>query len=67
MRSKLLIVCLLSMLSASCQSGPRADVWCATNDPHRPSKAEIAAMSDARVKQVLAHNRLGQKRCQWKP
>lgn len=66
MRTKLLIACLLSTLVMSCQSGPRADIWCATNSPDRPSKAEIVAMTDARVKQVLAHNRLGAKRCGWK-
>lgn len=65
MRTKLLAVCLIAMLAASCNAGRAVDAWCLTNAPQRPSAAEIAVMTTERVKAVLSHNRLGQSRCGW--
>lgn len=41
--------------------------FCALAKPQRPSQAEIEAMTDARVAEVLAHNRRGQELCGWHP
>lgn len=60
----LIALCAFSAL-IGCAS-PKAG-FCAVSSPMRPSAATIAAMSDAEVKDVLAHNRLGQKLCGWKP
>lgn len=60
-----LVLCALLVLAA-CQTAPRGD-FCTLEHPERPSAAEIAAMSDARVKEVLAHNQLGVRLCGWTP
>lgn len=50
---------------AGCTS-PRGS-FCAVSDPIRLSSQAIDAMSDDEVKDVLAHNRLGQRLCGWRP
>lgn len=50
---------------AGCQT--TSGSFCDIARPQRPSAAEIEAMSDARVAEVLAHNRKGQKLCGWRP
>lgn len=41
--------------------------FCKVEHPIRPTKAEVAALSDATVAAILAHNEKGQKLCGWKP
>jgi len=41
--------------------------FCAIDKPLRPSAASIDAMTDAQVKDLVAHNRKGEKLCGWKP
>lgn len=41
--------------------------FCAVESPIRLSSPTVAALSDAEVKMILAHNRKGQKLCGWKP
>ena len=41
--------------------------FCALAKPQRPSQAEIDTMSDARVAEVLAHNRKLQQLCGVRP
>lgn len=41
--------------------------FCAIESPIRLSSATVAALSDAEVKTILAHNRTGQTLCGWKP
>jgi hypothetical protein len=60
---KIAALCALLALSA-CQTASGS--FCQIARPQRPSAAEIEAMSDARVAEVLAHNRKGQKLCAWK-
>jgi hypothetical protein len=60
---KIVALCALLALSA-CQTA--SGTFCDIARPQRPSAAEIEAMSDARVADVLAHNRKGQKLCGWK-
>ena len=48
---------------ASVQSG----TFCTIAKPQRPSQAEIDAMTDARVAEVLAHNRKLQQLCGVRP
>ncbi len=50
---------------AACQTASGA--FCDIAKPQRPSAAEIEAMSDARVAEVLAHNIKGQRLCGWRP
>lgn len=61
---KALTLCALLALSA-CQTASGS--FCDIARPQRPSTAEIAAMSDARVAAVLAHNIKGAKLCGWRP
>lgn len=49
----------------SCTTTPSGS-WCDIARPQRPSQAEIDAMSDARVAEVLAWNRKGAKLCNWR-
>lgn len=68
---KTLIVVVILVL-AGCVStpapieDPRA-VWCAENEPQRPSIEEIAAMSIERKREIAVHNRKGADWCGWKP
>lgn len=41
--------------------------FCAVEHPIRPTKAEVANLSDATVAAILAHNQKGQRLCGWKP
>lgn len=41
--------------------------FCAVSSPIRLSSQAVDALSDAEVKDVLAHNRKGQTLCGWKP
>lgn len=54
-------VALLALVACTTPSGS----FCAIARPMRPSASEIEAMSDARVAEVLAHNRKGEKLCGW--
>lgn len=59
-------IAFIAMVALSaCQT--TSGSFCDIARPQRPSPAEIVAMSDARVADVLAHNRKGQKLCGWKP
>lgn len=54
---------LLALVACTAPSGS----FCEIAKPMRPSAAEIAAMSDARVAEVLAHNETGRRLCGWRP
>lgn len=41
--------------------------FCAVEHPIRPTKAEVALLSDASVAAILAHNEKGEKLCHWTP
>jgi hypothetical protein len=41
--------------------------FCAVEHPIRPTKAEVATLSDASVSAILAHNEKGAKLCGWQP
>ena len=58
---------LLSGATVSCGGPPRPDDWCLTNRPLRPTRIEVATMSDATVSALLSHNTYGARRCGWKP
>ncbi len=45
---------------------PRA-VWCALNEPARPSPAVSAAMTLSEKQEAVAHNRKGELWCGWSP
>lgn len=61
---KALTLALLLSLAA-CQTTKGS--FCAVSDPVRLSSPAIAALSDAEVKAILAHNRKGQRLCGWRP
>lgn len=63
MARALILAALIAL--AGCQTTKGS--FCAVSSPIRLSAATIAALSDAEVKAVLAHNRKGQKLCNWKP
>lgn len=59
------VVILLAAATAGCQtnSGAACDGW----TPIRPSRADVAKLSDSAVAQILANNEHGRKVCGWKP
>lgn len=60
-----LIACAALLALVACTTP--AGSFCVIAKPQRPSAAEIAAMSDACVAEVLAHNLKGRKLCGWRP
>lgn len=61
---KVLTVSLLLALAA-CTTTKGS--FCAIESPIRLSSAAVAALSDAEVKTILAHNRKGAALCGWRP
>ncbi|MBZ9981345.1 hypothetical protein LB521_09255 [Mesorhizobium sp. BR-1-1-8] len=55
----------LSLLLAGCTTSGGS--FCAVEHPIRPTKAEVATLSDASVAAILAHNEKGAKLCGWLP
>lgn len=55
----------LSLMLAGCTA--MGGSFCAVEHPIRPTKAEVAMLSDASVAAILAHNEKGQKLCGWRP
>jgi len=62
--SRILIVVALLAL-AGCQTAKGG--FCDIASPIRLSPETVAAMTDAEVKDALAHNRKGEKLCGWRP
>jgi hypothetical protein len=62
MVAKIALASLLFL--AACQS--TGGSFCAVENPIRPTQAEIAAMGDATVAAILAHNEKGKKLCGWR-
>lgn len=62
----MLIASTMLTLVTGCQSGAGTDTFCLTSQAIRPSRAQIASMTDAQIRQTLAHNEYGAKRCGWK-
>lgn len=60
----MLLIATLALL-AGCQTPSGS--FCAISHPMRLSQQAIAALSDAEVATILAHNEKGQKLCGWKP
>lgn len=60
------IVALASLLALVACTTPSAG-FCAIAKPIRLSSEQIAALSDAEVRDVLSHNRKGQELCSWRP
>lgn len=65
MVAKILIA--LSLLAiCGCQATTRGS-FCQIENPIRISAPAISSLSDAEVRQILAHNRKGEKLCGWHP
>lgn len=54
---------MLTLTACTTASGSFCDI----SKPIRPSEAEIAALSDERVQDILEHNTKGQRLCGWRP
>lgn len=63
------MVKVLALVALAALAGCNTTVgtFCAISQPLRLSKASVAALSDAEVKDVLTHNRKGERLCGWKP
>lgn len=61
----LILIAALGIM-VGCASVPSGS-FCTIAKPQRPSQAEIDAMTDARVAEVLAHNRKLQELCGVRP
>ena len=59
----LILAALLAV--AGCQTAKGS--FCTIAQPIRPSAETIATMTDAEVRDVLAHNRKGAALCGWHP
>jgi hypothetical protein len=55
----------LSLMVAGCTA--TGGTFCKVEHPIRPTKAEVATLSDASVTAILAHNEKGQRLCGWRP
>ncbi|TPM39567.1 hypothetical protein FJ967_08775 [Mesorhizobium sp. B2-3-4] len=58
-------VLIVTLMLAGCTTAGGS--FCAVEHPIRPTKAEVATLSDASVSAILAHNEKGQTLCGWKP
>lgn len=65
MGKRLILMVALGII-AGCTSIPKGD-FCDIAKPLRPTAEQIDAMSDAQVREMLAHNRKGLALCRWKP
>ena len=61
---KIIAISLLVAL-AGCQTTKGS--FCEIASPIRPSAGTIAHLTDAEIRQILAHNRKGAALCHWKP
>ena len=52
---------------ATLTGGRGGGSFCEVEKPVRPSSAELAAMSPARKRETLAHNKFGARQCGWRP
>lgn len=59
-------VALFAMVAlTACQTASGS--FCDIAKPIRPSVEQIDQMTDAQVRELLAHNRKGQRLCSWNP
>jgi hypothetical protein len=58
-------ICTVCTFLVACQT-VHGD-FCNVAKPIRPTSEQIDAMTDAQVKELLAHNRKGAALCAWKP
>jgi hypothetical protein len=59
----LTLATLIALAGCTTASGS----FCSVERPIRPTKAEVATLSDASVAAILAHNEKGQRLCGWRP
>ncbi|RUV19976.1 hypothetical protein [Mesorhizobium sp. M7A.F.Ca.MR.245.00.0.0] len=62
---KILTLAAVLALAAGCTT--MGGSFCEVEHPIRPTKADVAKLSDALVAEILAHNRKGQRLCGWRP
>lgn len=60
------ILILALCITAACQSIPKSQ-FCDIAKPIRPTPEQVDQLTDAQVKELLAHNRKGQALCRWRP
>ncbi|RWI94673.1 MAG: hypothetical protein E5X33_30585 [Mesorhizobium sp.] len=63
MVKELTLALLIALAGCSTARGS----FCAVSSPIRLSAAAVAALSDAEVRALLAHNRKGAALCGWSP
>lgn len=63
MGNGLILAALIALAGCTTTKGS----FCGIAKPLRPSVAAIDAMTDAQVKDLVVHNRKGEKMCGWKP
>ncbi|RUW38973.1 hypothetical protein EN739_12025 [Mesorhizobium sp. M2A.F.Ca.ET.017.03.2.1] len=59
------IALALAIVLAGC-AAPSGS-FCAVSSPVRLSAAAVDQLTDAQARELLAHNRKGQKLCGWRP
>jgi hypothetical protein len=52
------------MALAACTTTPKGS-FCEIAEPIRPANVDV--LTDAEVKDILAHNSKGERLCRWKP
>ena len=66
LKTTLTLLTLMTLASA-CSPGAVVDSFCLTEKPRRPTAAQQLTMTDQQVRETLAFNEYGAKRCGWKP
>ena len=64
---KMLLVCLMMMSVAACQSVGGVDTKCLTERATRLTDKEISTLTPETARKILADNESGARRCGWKP
>jgi predicted small secreted protein len=65
MVKRLILAAVVAATLTACQT-MQGD-FCDIAKPLRPTAEQVDSMSDAQVRELLSHNRKGEKLCRWKP
>lgn len=58
-------ILILALFLAGCTTA--RGTFCEVAEPNRLSQKSVAALSDAEVAKLQAHNEKGERLCGWKP
>lgn len=59
-------ICILCIIVLSACQTVQGD-FCDIAKPIRPTASQVDAMTDSQVRDLLSHNKKGQRLCGWRP